>query len=147
VIRKGDILLKKGQKIIIPILSALVAGVICSIVVYTVMVQSQAEDINLYGTYQFDLRDLDNTEYLAVIPSISGDSNKEDSEFQWYTADNKMVAQGICKIEKGRFITFYVAGNSIATICFVDGKYYFVDASLEQQEITKISEEPMVAIP
>ena len=85
------------------------------LIIYTPKFQSsQAKNGDLYGTYQFNIRDLDHTQYLAAIP---------------------------------HFMTFYEDDHSIATIFFADGKYYFVDDSLEPQVITKISNEPMVAEP
>lgn len=103
------------------------------------------ENSDFYGTYQFDMRDLDNIKYLAVIPPLKGDTKK--GQFQWYNVDKKMLAQGTCKIDKRGFITFYVDEKIIATMFVGDGKYFFVDDTLETQEITRISKEPMVSIP
>ncbi|MBA4685729.1 MAG: hypothetical protein H2184_01125 [Candidatus Galacturonibacter soehngenii] len=139
---------RNKKMIMIYLLSILVTGVICSIIVYSLTLQSmQIKKGDLYGTYQFNIRDLDNTEYLAVILPSAGDANEQEGEFQWYNINNEVLAQGTCKIDKGGFVTFEVDGNSIATIFGVDEKYYFVDDSIIPQEIIKISEEPMVSTP
>ncbi|GEM_PF-6264232 len=51
------------------------------------------------------------------------------------------------KIDAGDFVTFYVDGKSIATLWIVNKKYYFIDNSLEAQEIIKISNEAIVSTP
>lgn len=131
------------------ILSTLFLGMTCFIlIIYTPKFQSsQAKNGDLYGTYQFNIRDLDHTQYLAAIPPLKGDADEREGQFQWYDIDNNMLHQGMCKIRKRNFMTFYEDDHSIATIFFADGKYYFVDDSLEPQVITKISNEPMVAEP
>lgn len=142
-----DIMIKINKMILL-ILSILFLGMVCFIlIIYTPKFQSQAKNPELYGTYQFNIRDLDHTEYLAAIPPLKGDADKRRGQFQWYDIDNNMLHEGICKIRKGNFITFYENDHSIATIFFADGKYYFVDSSLEPQVITKTSDEPMVAVP
>lgn len=136
----------KKKLIIISLLSALAAGIIFAIAGYAFALQSeQIEKADLYGTYQFHIRNMENIEYLAVIPPSSADANESKGEFQWYNIDQKMLAQGQCKIHKEGFITLYADGKSVATIFIVDKKYYFVDNLSEPQEITKISEEPMVS--
>lgn len=78
----------KKNKFFIPILLTLVVGVVCIIAVFTLMLQpSQAKNFDLYGTYQFNIRDLDHTEYLAVIPPLAGSANKNEGQFQWYNID------------------------------------------------------------
>ena len=137
----------KKSTIIISFLSALIVGVICSMIVYTRMSQSPIMDSELYGTYQFNIRNLDNAVYLAVIPPSKVDENKGKGQFQWYNVKDEMLARGICKIDTRGFVTFYVDGKSIATLLVINKKYYFVDNSLEPQEITKISKVPMVSTP
>lgn len=137
----------KKKTIIISLLSALIVGVVCSIIVYESMSQSpQIGNYDLYGTYQFDIRNINNSEYLAVIPPSKSDANESEGEFQWYN-NKEMLAQGTCKIDTKGFVTFYVDGKSIATQFVINKKYYFVDSSLEPQEITKTSKEPMVFTP
>lgn len=141
-------MLSKKKNLIILILSIIITGMICSLIVYTFMPQtSKAESPNLYGTYQIDIRNINNTEYIAVIPSLSGDNDKSESQFQWYNIDKKMIAQGFCKISKEGQIAFDVNGKNIALLYTDNGKYYLVNETLEVQEIIKISEEPMVSIP
>jgi len=145
-VKDGDFLFIKKKTIMISLLSALVLWVVCLIVVYNLQ-PSQVENPSLFGTYQFDIRDIDNTEYIAVIPPSAGDANESEGQFQLYNIDREVLAQGNCKIEKEGFVTFYVDEKSISTIFFIKGKYYFVDDLLEPHEITKTSEEPMISTP
>ncbi len=85
---------------------------------YSFSLQStQIQNADFYGTYQFNIHDMDNIGYLAVMPSSSTTADNSEGEFQWYNVEKEMLLQGICKI----------------------------DNSLEPQEITKISEESMVS--
>lgn len=141
-------MLKNKKNIFIPILSAIIAGIICSIIVYSFMSQSsQEKSFDLYGTYQLNIRTIDNTEYLAVIPPLTDNTTKNINQFQWYNVDKKVLSQGTYKMNKKGFITFYVDGKSIATLFAINGKYYFVQKSLEPKEITQISKEPIVSSP
>lgn len=138
-------MLSKKKIFIILILSIVITGTVCSSIVYTSMLQtSKIENSDLYGTYQIDIRNIDNTEYLAIIPSVS--SNKNKSQFQWYNIDKKMIAQGVYEINESGYITLDIGENNFAVIFIINGKYYLVNDSLETQEITKISEEAMVSI-
>lgn len=139
----------KKKNFIILISSIIITGMICSLIVYFFTSQTQKiKTQDLYGTYRLNTKNIDDTEYLAVIPSLSSDPTKNINQFQWYNTEKEMIAQGSCEINREGYITLDVDGNRIG-ILFINslGKYYFINDTLEIQEIIKISEEPMVNIP
>lgn len=113
------------------------------------MLQSlQMKSSDLYGSYQFNIRDnINNTKYLVIIPPLVSDANQNEGQFEWYDVNEKMLNEGSYKIDAEGFVTFYADEKSIATLFVVNKKYYFIDNSLESQEIIKISDEAIVSTP
>lgn len=139
----------KKKTIIVSLLSALVIGVVCTMVVNKLILQSlQFKNSDLYGSYQISINEnINDSEYIAIIPPLESDANENKGQFEWYDVNEKMLNHGSYKVDAGGFATFYVDGKSIATLCIVNKKYYFIDNSLEAQEIIKISNEAIVSTP
>lgn len=139
-------MVSKKKTIIIAILSSICVGIICLLFVYSLFLYNdEAELSELYGTYRLNKNNLDEAEYLALIPPIDGNENQ--MKYQWYSIDNDILAQGTGIIDENGFIILHEDNNKIADIFYNDEKFYFVDSSLEINEIIHISDEPMVYQP
>lgn len=140
-------MLSKKKTFIISIICVIVTGIISSAIVYSFISQtSKIKNTTLYGTYQLN-KSIDNAEYLAVIPPLSTRDNESNNQFQWYNGDKKIIAQGVYEINKEGYILLNVNGKTIGIISVNNEKYYFINDILEIQEVTKISEEPIVFNP
>lgn len=139
-------MVSKKKTIIIAILSSICIGILCSLFVYSLFSYNDAaERPELYGTYRMNPDNLDEAEYLALIPST--DDNENQMKYQWYNVDNDILAQGTGSIDENGFIILHENDNKIADIFYNDEKFYFLDSSLEINEIIHISDEPMVCQP
>ena len=133
------------KNIFITLFIVLLAGVIFALIFSDNMPQaSQSEHESIYGTYRLNINNLNNAEYIAVIPPIS---DEDVGQFQWYNVDNKVLQQGTCKISDDGFVTLCINDKYTSTIFCTNNHYYFINNASEAREITKISQEPIVCQP
>ena len=138
-------MLTNKKNILITLLIVLFAGVLFTLILSNNMSQaSQSKHESIYGTYQLNINNLNNAEYIAVIPPTS---DENVGQFQWYNIDNEVLQQGTCKINDDGFVTLCISNKDAATIFYTNNHYYFIDSSSEAKEITKISQEPIVCQP
>ena len=86
----------------------------------------------------------ENAEYIAITPSF--ENNAENTgKFQCY--DQEILHEGTYLITEQNYLTLYEDEKSIGIIFAKDDKYYFVDNSLEVQNLIKTADEPDVLKP
>ena len=135
-IREGEKMKKKV--IMTAVVSVFLTCVVCTLIFFAYKdKQDKAQQMSLEGTYEFNLDGVKG--YIAVIPSDDG-----KREYQWYSLDNKILFKGKYKMKKYKYVTLYEDSKSIATIFVSNGRYYFVNESLEPEEIVKTADEAIV---
>ena len=93
------------------------------------------------GTFQVGEHKFENAEYIAITPSF--ENNAENTgKFQCY--DQEILHEGTYLITEQNYLTLYEDEKSIGIIFAKDDKYYFVDNSLEVQNLIKTADEPDV---
>lgn len=128
----------KKKVIVTALISIFLTCVICILIFFAYKDrQDKAQQMNLEGTYEFNLDGVKG--YIAIIPSDDG-----KREYQWYSLDDKMLFKGKYKMTKYKYATLYEDSKSIATIFVSNGRYYFVNESLEPEEIVKTADEAIV---
>ena len=128
----------KKKVIVAAVVSVFLTCVVCTLLFFAYKdKQGKAQQMSLEGTYEFNLDGVKG--YIAVIPSDDG-----KREYQWYSLDGKMLFKGQYKMKKYKYVTLYEDSKSIATIFVSNGRYYFVNESLEPEEIVKTADEAIV---
>ncbi len=128
----------KKKVIMAAVVSVFLTCVVCTLIFFAYKdKQDKAQQMSFEGTYEFNLDGVKG--YIAVIPSDDG-----KREYQWYSLDGKMLFKGKYKMTKYKYVTLYKDSKSIATIFVSNGRYYFVNESLEPEEIVKTADEAIV---
>ncbi len=128
----------KKKVIVTAVISVFLTWLVCTLLFFSYKdKQDKAQQISLEGTYEFNLDGVKG--YIAIIPSDDG-----KREYQWYSLDDKMLFKGQYKMKKYKYVTLYEDSKSIATIFVSNGRYYFVNESLEPEEIVKTADEAIV---
>ena len=126
--------------------------------------QAQEEIAALWhGTYQ--LGPFDEAEYIAVMPS--SDPCSTDSQFQWYTIDDRILHEGVCIPYESDCLRLFSDDTILAVLTCRDEQYYLTTgdqltdsaadagnapaaadgSSSPAQKLLKISPEPIVCQP
>lgn len=83
--------------------------------------QAQEEIASLWhGTYQ--LGPFDEAEYIAVMPS--SDPCSTDSQFQWYTIDDRILHEGVCIPYESDSLRLFSDDTILAVLTCRDEQYY-----------------------
>ena len=83
--------------------------------------QAQEEIAALWhGTYQ--LGPFDEAEYIAVMPS--SDPYSTDSQFQWYTIDDRILHEGVCIPYESDCLRLFSDDTILAVLTCRDEQYY-----------------------
>lgn len=83
--------------------------------------QAQEEIAALWhGTYQ--LGPFDEAEYIAVMPS--SDPCSTDSQFQWYTIDDRILHEGVCIPYESDSLRLFSDDTILAVLTCRDEQYY-----------------------
>lgn len=83
--------------------------------------QAQEEIATLWhGTYQ--LGPFDEAEYIAVMPS--SDPCSTDSQFQWYTIDDRILHEGVCIPYESDCLRLFSDDTILAVLTCRDEQYY-----------------------
>ena len=83
--------------------------------------QAQEEIAALWhGTYQ--LGPFDEAEYIAVMPS--SDPCSTDSQFQWYTIDDRILHEGVCILYESDSLRLFSDDTILAVLTCRDEQYY-----------------------
>lgn len=83
--------------------------------------QAQEEIAALWhGTYQ--LGPFDEAEYIAVMPS--SDPCSTDSQFQWYTIDDRILHEGVCIPYESDCLRLFSDDTILAVLTCRDEQYY-----------------------
>lgn len=83
--------------------------------------QAQEEIAALWhGTYQ--LGPFDEAEYIAVMPS--SDPCSTDSQFQWYTIDDRILHEGVCILYESDGLRLFSDDTILAVLTCRDEQYY-----------------------
>ena len=128
----------KKKVIVTAVISVFLTCLVCTLLFFSYKdKQDKAQQISLEGTYEFNLDGVKG--YIAIIPSDDG-----KREYQWYSLDDKMLFKGQYKMKKYKYVTLYEDSKSIATIFVSNGRYYFVNESLEPEEIVKTTDKAIV---
>lgn len=126
--------------------------------------QAQEEIAALWhGTYQ--LGPFDEAEYIAVMPS--SDPYSTNSQFQWYTIDDRILHEGACIPYESDRLRLFSDDTILAVLTCHDEQYYLTTgdqltdsaadagnapaaadgSSSPAQKLLKISPEPIVCQP
>ena len=128
----------KRKVIVTAVISVFLTCLVCALLFFAYKdKQDKAQQMSLEGTYEFNLDGVKG--YITIIPSDDG-----KKEYQWYSLDDKMLFKGQYKMKKYKYVTLYEDSKSIATIFVSNGRYYFVNKSLEPEEIVKTADEAIV---
>ena len=73
-----------------------------------------------HGTYQ--LGPFDEAEYIAVMPS--SDPYSTDSQFQWYTIDDRILHEGVCIPYESDWLRLFSDDTILAVLTCRDEQYY-----------------------
>lgn len=125
--------------------------VLCILILFILIVLNVAvcNNIGLYrkenwiGTYKLN-NSIDHAEYLSIIQNDDLDNDK-NLKYQWYNADEQIIAEGSGITENEEYLVLKEDDRSKVIILNVNNKTFFIDGSLEPVEIKKISNEPILS--
>ncbi len=133
---------KQRKQVITYVVVAVCVCVISVLITYSIMQQKNNVTVGLYyGTFDFSkYQNVDSTKKLAIIH----DNDEKQGEYEMEIEHTDKVETGTWSWNDEGYITLYQDNDAIANLVYVDGKYLFLDADVEIQELKRISETAIV---
>ena len=112
------------------------------LITYSIMQQKNNVTVGLYyGTFDFsEYQNVKSTNKLAIIH----DNDEKQGEYEMEIEHTDKVETGTWSWNDDGYITLYQDNDAIANLVYVDGKYLFSDADIENQKHKRISETAIV---